>query len=183
MSGLILLATTAPGGQVQEIANTFGVDWPHLIAQIISFAIVCVLLQRFAYKPVLRILEQRRLQIAQGVADREKTKAELQQAEATRRQILQQADAKATSIIEEAHAAAARLLEKETQKAIAAAEQVLIKAREAALQEHNRMLLELKREIGMLVVEATATVARKVLTPEDQRRVVEETVAHLGRAA
>ena len=183
MSTLILLATSAPGSQVQEIANTFGVDWTHLVAQIISFAIVCFLLQRFAYQPVLRTLEQRRQQIAQGVADREKIRTELQQAEATRRQILLQADAKATSIIDEAHTAAARLMEKETQKAIAAAEQVLIKAREAALQEHNRMLLELKREIGLLVVEATAMVARKVLTPEDQKRLAEETVAQLGHAA
>jgi F0F1-type ATP synthase membrane subunit b/b' len=94
-----------------------------------------------------------------------------------------QADAKATQVIEEAHSAAARLLERETQKAVAMAEQVIAKSREAAAREHDRMLGELKREIGMLVVQATATVTRKILTPEDQKRMAEETVSQFGRAA
>jgi F-type H+-transporting ATPase subunit b len=96
---------------------------------------------------------------------------------------MQQADAKAIQVIEEAHGAAARLMEKEIQKAIAAAEQVIAKAREAALLEHDRMLAELKREVGILVVQATASITRKILTAEDQRRMAEETVTQVGRAA
>jgi F-type H+-transporting ATPase subunit b len=46
--------------------------------------------------------------------------------------------------------------EQETQKAIATAEQIVTKAREAAAAEHARMLADLKREIGRLVVETTA---------------------------
>ena len=65
MYAVILLLEPESGGQIQQIANTFGVDWPHLMAQIISFSIVCILLHRFAYKPVLKMLEQRRQQIAQ----------------------------------------------------------------------------------------------------------------------
>jgi F-type H+-transporting ATPase subunit b len=183
MNALILLTEGDPGGQVQQIANTFGVDWPHLVSQIISFSIVCFLLHRFAYKPVLRMLDQRRQQIAQGVADQEKIRVELEQTGAERVRIMQQADAKATQIIEEAHSAAARLLEKETQKAIAVAEQVIEKAKEAALLEHERMLAELRREVGILVVQATASITRKMLTPEDQRLMAEETVTQLGRAA
>lgn len=183
MNALIVLTATDPGGQFQQIANTFGVDWPHLVAQIISFGIVCVLLHRFAYKPVLNILNERRQQIAQGMAEREKIKSDLEQTEAERRRLMQQADAKATQIIDEAHAAAARLLEREMQKAVGVAEQVIAKSQRAALQEHDRMLAELKREVGILVVQATATVTRKILTPEDQRRMAEETVRQLGRAA
>jgi hypothetical protein len=52
MNVLLAMAEPDTGGQVQQIAATFGVDWSHLIAQIISFSIVCVLLHRFAYKPV-----------------------------------------------------------------------------------------------------------------------------------
>ena len=70
--------------QVKEIANTFGVDWPHLIAQVISFSIVCVLLYFFAYKRVLAMLEERRQRIAEGLANAEKIKAELARAEAQR---------------------------------------------------------------------------------------------------
>ena len=183
MIALIFLTEAGSGGQVQQIAETFGVDWPHLGAQIISFSIVCFLLHRFAYKPVLQMLDQRRQQIAQGIADKEKIRVELEQTGAERLRIMQQADAKATQVIEEAHAAAARLLEKETQKAIAVAEQVIQKAREAALLEHERMLAELRREVGILVVQATASITRKMLTPEDQRRMAEETVTQLGQAA
>ena len=45
------------------------------------------------------------------------------------------------------------------------------------------MLLELKREVGQLVVQTTATVAGRILTPEDQRRMAEETVKQLTPAA
>jgi F-type H+-transporting ATPase subunit b len=181
----VLMITTAsdPGGQVQQIANTFGVDWPHLVAQIISFGIVCILLHRFAYKPVLSMLDDRRQQIAAGIADRERIRSDLDQTEVERRRIMQQADAKATQIIEEAHLAAARLLERETQKAIGVAEQVIQKSQQAALREHDRMLVELKREVGVLVVQATATVTGKILTPEDQRRMAEETVTQVAQAA
>ena len=91
-----------------------------------------------------------------------------------------QANAQATKLIEEARAAAARVQEQETQKAIAAAEQIMVKAREAAAQEHERMLAELKREVGRLVVQTTATVTGKILTPEDQRRLAEETAKQLA---
>jgi F-type H+-transporting ATPase subunit b len=55
----------------------------------------------------------------------------------------------------------------------------MAKAREAAAQDYNRMLAELKREVGRLVVQATATVVGKILTPEDQKRLAEETVKEL----
>jgi len=183
MNALMFLTQADPAGQVQQIANTFGVDWPHLVAQIVSFCIVCFLLHRFAYKPVLRILDERRTQIAKNVADTERIRVELEQAEAERHRIMLQAEAKATKILEEAHAAGARLLQQEMQKAISAAEQVIAKARESALLEHDRMLRELKREIGTLVIEATATITRKMLTPDDQRRMAEETIKSLARAA
>lgn len=183
MNALVLLAEAESGGRVQEIAKTFGVDWPHLIAQIISFSIVCVLLHRFAYKPVLKMLEQRRQQIAQGLADSEKIKAELAQTEAQRHAILLKADAEASKLIEEARVSAARVQVQETQKAIAAAEQIVTKAREAAAQEHSRMLVELKRDVGRLVIETTASVAGRILTAEDQRRMAEETVSHVSTAA
>ena len=180
MSALSLLASADAAGPVQQIANTFGVDWPHLGAQIISFGIVCVLLQRFAYKPVLKMLEQRRQQIAQGLVDTEKIKTELARTEVQRHEVMLQADAQATKLIEEARASAARLLEQETQKAISAAEQIIVKAREAADQEHARMLVELKREVGRLVLQTAARVTGKLLTAEDQRRLAEETTRQLA---
>ena len=166
--------------QAQAVAVTFGVDWPHLLAQIVSFCIVCFILYRFAYRPVLTMLEVRRQQIALGVANEERIKAELARTEAQRQEVMAQANAQATKFIEEARAAAARLHDQETQKAIAAAEEVLTKARDAATRDHERMLSELKREVGRLVVDATAAVTGKILTPADQRRLVEETAKQVA---
>jgi F-type H+-transporting ATPase subunit b len=174
MNGLILLAQAGGGGQVQEIARTFGVDWAHLIAQIISFGIVCFLLHRFAYRPVLAMLESRRKEIAQGLANAEEIKAELARTATQRQEVMTQANTQATKLIEQARAAAARVQEQETQKAIAAAETIIAKAREAAAQNHARMLAELKREVGRLVVQTTAKVTGKVLTSDDQQRLAEE---------
>ena len=180
MNPLVLLAAADNGGQIQQIAQTFGVDWPHLIAQIISFSIVCVLLQRFAYKPVLKMLEDRRRQIEEGIANTKKIADDLAQAEAHRQEMLTQTNEQITKLIEEARAAAARVKDQETQKAIAAAEQILAKSREAAQQDYARMLADLKRELGRLVVQATTTVTGKILTPEDQRRLNEETAAQIA---
>jgi F-type H+-transporting ATPase subunit b len=180
MNTLLLFAETQGGGQIEQIARTFGVDWSHLIAQIISFSIVCILLYLFAYKPVLRMLTERRQLIAQGLANTEKIKAELAKTEAQRQEVLAQANAQATQLIEEARDAAARLREQETQKAHFAAEHIMAKAHEAADQDHTRMLADLKREVGRLVVRTTAAITAKTLTTEDQRRLSEETARELS---
>ena len=76
--------------------------------------------------------------------------------------------------VEEARAAAKAFQEKQNQQAIAEAEQIVAKAREAAQLDHARMLAELKKEVARLVVDTTAKVSGKVLTSEDQRRLSEE---------
>jgi F-type H+-transporting ATPase subunit b len=170
----ILAAQTVGSGPVERIVRTFGVNWPQLLAQVVSFCIVCLILYRFAYRPVLKMLEVRRQQIAQGLANAEQIKSELARTEAQRQEVMAQANVQANKFIEEARAAAARVRQQETEKAIAAAEQIMITAREAAAQEHDRMLADLKREIGKLVVQATTTVTGKILTAEDQQRLAEE---------
>jgi F-type H+-transporting ATPase subunit b len=175
----ILAAQTAGSGPVERIVTTFGIDWPHLLAQIASFCIVCLILYRFAYRPVLKMLDIRRQQIAQGLANAEQIKAELARTEAQRQEVMAQANVQANKFIEEARAAAARLQKQESEKAIAAAAQIVINARAAAAQEHDRMLADLKREIGKLVVQATTTVTGKILTAEDHRRLAEETAKQI----
>lgn len=180
----ILLAVTqaqaVAGGRPERIVTTFGVDWPHLLAQVVSFSIVCFILYRFAYRPVLGMLEQRRQQIALGLANAERIQAELARTEAQRQEVLAHANAQANRLIEEARDVAARMREQEIRKATGAAEQITLKAREAAARERARMLADLKREVGRLVVQTTTTVTGKILTPEDHRRLAEETVTHLA---
>ena len=168
------------GGQIASIARTFGIDWPHLIAQTISFGIVCAVLYVLAYKPILRMLETRREQIAGGLANAQKIEAELARIEDERRAVLTAADDEGQRLIEEARAAAARAGAEETQKAVAAAELVLARAHEAAERDRALLLAEARRDIGRLVVRTTAAVTGKILTAEDQRRLAEETASQLA---
>jgi F-type H+-transporting ATPase subunit b len=165
---------------MEGVLTTFGVDWSHLLAQIISFCIVCLVLYRFAYRPVLTMLDTRRQQIALGVANADKIAAELAQTEAQRQHVMAQANDQAKTLIGEARLAAAGVRERETQKAVAAAQEIMSKAREASAREHDRMLAELKREVGRLVVQTTTAVTGKILTPEDQRRLAEETAKQVA---
>ena len=181
MLALALQVTAESGGQVEKVALAFGVDWPHLGAQMISFGIVCAVLYALAYKPILRILEARRQQIAGGLANAEKIKAELGRIAVERQDVLTQAGAEGKQLIDEARAAAARVQADETRKAIAAAEQILVRAHEAAERERARMLAELRREVGRLVVQTTASVTGKILTADDHRRLAEETATQLAQ--
>jgi len=182
MNHFILFASI--GSDLAETAKStmerFGVDWSHFIPQVVSLSLVCLCLFLFAYKPILKVLAERRQQISDGLANAEKIRRELARTEEMRREVLDKANAQATALIQEARAAAARVQEQETQKAIAQAEQIVTKAREATTQEHARMLVDLKREVGRLVVRTTGAVTGKVLTPEDQRRLAEETQRQLA---
>ena len=174
MNHHILFAAGDLGAMAKQTLDTFGVDWPHFIAQCISFIIVAGLLYKFAYKPVLGVLEERRNKIAEGLANAEKMKIELASAQAKAQEILNQASAQSNKMIEEARAAAARVQETETQKAVAQAADIIAKAQQAAAAEHARMLTELRREVGRLVVATTGKVTGKVLTPDDQQRLAAE---------
>lgn len=154
--------------------ETIGIDWKELLAQLLNFAVVLTVLSLFAFRPIISLLNQRTEKIAEGINNAEKIKEELARTEAARQEILDKAAVQANKMIEEARAAAARVQEVETQKAIAQAEQIIAKAREASAADHARMLAELKREVGMLVVKTTGAVSGKVLTSEDQRRLMEE---------
>lgn len=163
-----------------EVARTFGVDWPHLIAQTISFGIVCAVLYVLAYKPILKMLEARRQQIASGLANAERIKAELARIEKDRHEILAKAGSEGKQLVEEARQAAARVRTEEARKATAEAEQIRARAHDDAARDRAQMLAELKREIGHLVIQTTASVTGKVLTPEDHRRLSEETARQLS---
>ena len=166
--------------QIEEVARTFGVDWVHLFAQSVSFGVVCVVLYRLAYGPILKMLETRRQQIAAGLANAEKIKAQLARIEAERLDILRRAGDEGKRLIEEARQAAARVRADETRKASEAAEQILARARETAQRDHARMLGELKQQVGRLVVQTTASVTGKILTAEDHLRLAEETASRLA---
>lgn len=179
---IVIIAAEAGGiGQMlHDTAETFGWNPWLFLSQVISFAIVAFLLRRFAYKPILGVLEERRRRIEEGQINAEKIKQQLAEAEQRYAEILARANAEGQKMIDEARESAKHVSERKQQEAIAAAEQILAKAREASAIEHARTMEALKRELGRLVVDTTAKVTGKVLNSDDQRRLQEEATRQLA---
>jgi len=178
-----VMIAAASGGftdMLRDTAETFGWNPWLFLSQVISFVIVALLLRRFAYKPILAVLEERRRQIEKAQLNAEKIKRQLAEAEQRYAEILTTANAEAQKMIDAARESSAHLAESKQQEAIAAAEQINAKAREASAIEHERTMESLKRELGRLVVDTTAKVTGKVLTAEDQQRLQEETARQLA---
>src|SRR5262244_1236039 len=153
MTTLIAAAGGGVSDVLQQTADMFGWNWKLFLAQVISFCIVAFLLRRFAYKPILAVLEDRRRKIEEGQLNAEKIRKELADAEKRYQEIVAKGNADAQKMIDEARESAAHLSERKQQEAITAAEQIVAKAKEAAALEHERQMQALKRELGHLVVE------------------------------
>lgn len=176
MTSSLLFAETS----ASDILGTFGVSWPQLISQVTLFLIVFFVLKKFAFGPLLTVLEERKNKIAESLENSEKIKTELAQAEATRKDIIQKANDRANQLIAEAQKTAAVQGERKLQEATAEAESIVSKAKEAAQLEREKLLAEVKREAARLVVNTTGKVIGKVLTAEDQQRLNEEATRQLA---
>jgi F-type H+-transporting ATPase subunit b len=117
---------------MSELLDTFGIEWPKFLAQLILFIVVYFILKRFAFGPIIAMLEERRRRIEEGQLNAEKIKQQLAEAEKRHAEILAKA------------------------------------------------MAQLKQELGRLVVDTTAKVTGKVLSPEDQRRLQEEASRQLA---
>jgi len=114
------------------------------------------------------------------MANADKIKQQLADAEATRLSIIQKANEQATKIIAEAEKSAAAITELRAKEATRQAEGIVKNAHEASVLDRNRLMDELKRHLGELVIQTTEKVAGKVLTPDDQARLNNETLHQLG---
>ena len=165
---------------MSEIFQSFGVEWPKFAAQVLLFMIVYFVLSKYAFKPIVAMLEERRRRIEEGQLNAEKIKQQLAESEKHYAEILNKANADAQRLIDEARASSASLAERKQQQAISEAEQIMAKAREAAAFEREKMFADLKRELRRLVVDTTTKVTGKILTPEDQKRIAEESVREVA---
>src|SRR6202008_1895464 len=163
-----------------NVAEQFGVYWPNFIAQVILFAIVYLVLKRFAFKPIIAMLEERRRRIEEGQLNAEKIKKQLAEAQTKYEEILAKANADSQKLLEEVRSSGDRLAEQKRQEAIAAAEQITLKAQEAIALERDKTMAEMKRELGRLVVDATSRVTGKVLSPDDHEKINEETARQIA---
>ena len=123
-----VLAAGGIGDTARQVGLQFGFNPTLFFSNVISFVIVCALLQKFAYKPIIDVLEERRKKIAEGLENAEKIKQQLADAEVRRAEILAAANVDAQKMIDEARASAAAIAEKREQEAIAEAENILVKS-------------------------------------------------------
>jgi F-type H+-transporting ATPase subunit b len=176
-----------PFADLSDIQNNFekvgfdtGFTPQQFIAQCIAVTVLFIVLWQFGWKPVRSILEQRRKTIEDSLVNADKIKQELADAEATRLSIIQKANEQANRIISDAEKSAAAVTEQRAKEATRQAEDIVKNAHEAAILDRNRLMAELKRHVGELVIQTTEKVTGKVLTPEDQARLNSETLRQLG---
>ncbi len=162
------------------IAEQFGLEAPKLIAQVIIFGVVFWVLKTKAFGPIMAMLDQRRQRIADGESKLEKIAKDLAEAEQNAKARIDEASSQAARLVKEANESAKALAERKQQEAVHEAALILAKAREAAQLEHDQVMLELKREFGRMVADATSRVTGKVLTGDDQSRINQETTAQVS---
>jgi len=162
-----------------EILSKFGVDWPHFIAQLVLFLIVYFVLNKFAFAPLLKILDERRKRIEEGQINAEKIKKQLAEAELRYQEILRKANDDAQVLLEESRKNNEAFSQQQMEKAAKDSAAIVERARHEITSERNSMVDEVKREMVSLIVKTTAKVAGKVLSPEDQKRLSEEAAKDL----
>jgi F-type H+-transporting ATPase subunit b len=163
-----------------QIFEQFGVTWPKFIAQLVLFIIVYFVLNRFAFGPLLKVLEERRKRIEEGQLNAEKIKKQLAEAELRYQEVLRKANDDAQILLEESRKNNEAFSQREMEKAVKESAAIVERARHEITSERNRMVDEVKREMVSLVVKTTAKVAGKVLSPEDQKRLSEEAAKDLA---
>ena len=165
---------------LQNAGKMTGWDTQHFFSQCFAVTVLFVALWFFAWKKVRTVLEERRTAIEQSMANADRIKKELADAEATRLDIIRKANDQANAVITSAHETAAKLAEQGARGATTQAEEIIRRAHEAAILDRDRLMAELKRDIGALVIQTTEKIAGKVLTPADQARLNDETLHRLG---
>ena len=165
---------------MEGILEQFGVNWPKFIAQVVIVLVVYFILSKYAFGPVLAMLEARRTRIQEGEENLKQIQDQLAQAEEKVQGMLDEANKDAERLIAEARESAESVRTQKTQEAVKEAQQILEKAREASRLEHESAMSELKRDFGRLVIDATSKVTGKVLDDDDQKRINEETAGQVA---
>ncbi len=171
----------AHGSEPWPIVGVFGVDGPHLLAQIVNFSILAIVLWYFAVKPALGTLEERTAIIEKGLADAADAKKRLAEAEKAAEARLNKAADEAAATLAQARAAAKQVVEAAKAEAVAATAEVVRRGQEAIEADRRRMQVEVRAEVARLVVETTAKVLDQTLDDAAKARVNEAAAKSLAR--
>jgi F-type H+-transporting ATPase subunit b len=158
---------------VTEFFNAFGVDLFKLGFQIVNFLLLLWLLRRFAYKPVLGMLDERRRRIAKGLEDAEAAERDRELASAEREAAVAEARKEAQAMIARATKIADDSRAEIVAGAKAEAEKIVERAREEITGEKEKAMAELRSTVADLALSAAGKLVQSEMSGATQRRLVE----------
>lgn len=152
-----------------------------IVFQIINFTVLLLLLRRYLYRPVLKILEERARKIHDGLEAAEQSIEEREKLEREKRKVLLEAEKSAAQILEGARLRARKLEEQLSKKAEEEMERKLKRADRLAQSRLAQMEEVLQKRFSRAVVETTETLLRDLLTSREQRSVVRKQIEKLKK--
>jgi len=177
----VLVLAAAEKGAKEEESSTFLVspDVGLMIWTLLSFVVALLVLRKYAFPAISEALDKRQRAIEESIDAAKASKAESEALLAEYRERLKEARSQADEIV-----ASARKSGDEVQRSSAAAgqakrEELLEQARKDIEGETRRAIQEIRSEVASLTIAATEKVTRKTLTPEDQKRLVEDALSEL----
>ena len=176
-------AIASLGDTAQGIVETFGIDWPMLIAQAINFLIVAYVIWKFAFKNILSTIKEREKQISDSLKNADRIKLELEETEKQQQETLQEASIEAKKTISSAQEQAKAFIESQKEDARKQAEEIISKAKVAMEQERERVLREAREEIASLVVLTASKVLAKDLSEDEKERFSPRATEELNLAS
>lgn len=160
-----------------ELLAKLGIEWPILITQAVNFAVLLFILERFVYKPVMKMLDDRREGVRLALEREVKSSAKLASAGTEREKLLAEARVESQKIIDEAKKDG----ESVKVKLVAGAKEEIAKLKADAdrklKDERTRLVAEVKGEIGGLIVDTIEKAFSDVLDAKAQGKMVEQALA------
>ncbi|MBA66889.1 MAG: F0F1 ATP synthase subunit B [SAR202 cluster bacterium] len=153
--------------------EALGFHWPSLIAYLLNFTILLIVLTKFAYKPILKILDERSSNIKDSLELADKVREESAQQQAQLDDQLVEARKQGQSIIEDARSAAEKLSDQEREKSKKEAEEFLVKAKNDIERERDSAMDELRSNFGGLAVSAAEQIIQRSLDENTHKDIID----------
>lgn len=162
---------------MSEAIDALGINLPQLIAQIVNFALLLIILRLVLYKPILRMLDERKRRISEGLNAAEIARQEAAQAQANIEGQLAQARAQGQEIVGQAQTIASRIQSEAREEAAREREAALARARTEIQLERDRAIAELRGEFADVTVRAAEKVIGQALDRPAHQRIIDEALA------
>lgn len=142
---------------------------------LLAFLIVFFILKKFAWVPILKVLEEREKSIADAISSAERTKMEMAAIQEENESLLHNAREERSRIIKEANEHADLMIEHAKEKAKSEYERIVSEAQDAIIQQKNVAIAEVKNQVGSLVIEISEKILRRELSNKpEQHQYIEQ---------